>query len=107
MYQSSNRCLSWDRFCAEDQAIVEMYLNQFEGAERRALEQRLTDLVCTRIRHESHRLLPDGENGELFKRVCAAARTRPRILAKKTPYELLLYSAVGAVAKPLRRKHVG
>jgi len=107
MHESSKTSSSWDRFCAEDQEIVEMYLNRFEGAERRALEQRLTDLVCTRIRHESRRLLPDGENRELFRRVCAAARTRPRILAKKTPYELLLYSAVGAVAKPLRRKHVG
>jgi hypothetical protein len=107
MHESSKTSSSWDRFCAEDQRIVEMYIDQFKGADRRALEERLTSLVCTRIRHESRRLLPDGQHKELFRRVCSAACARPAILAKKTPYELLLSSAVGAAAKSVRRNHAG
>jgi glycosyltransferase involved in cell wall biosynthesis len=100
MHDASKTCMRWDRFCAENETIVATYLPRFSGLERRRMEERRTSLVCTRIRHESDRLLLDFRSFEVFRRVLVAIFGRPKLLLKKTPYLVLLRSGL---ASPLAR----
>jgi glycosyltransferase involved in cell wall biosynthesis len=92
LHNESKTLTRWDRFCAENDAIIQGYLPRLNMAEKWAAERRRTSLVCTRLLHESRRLLADNQWQQLLRAVFATALSRPQVLAKRTPYLLLLQS---------------
>ncbi len=105
LHDESKTCTAWDRFCSDNNRILSEFLPSFHGKERKALEERRTSLVCTRLRHEAMRLLDQSHGFEVVQRVLGGVMERPAILTKKTPYLLLLKSGLSPLTRLATRGH--
>jgi hypothetical protein len=99
LHEESKTCTRWDRFCAELEPLIVAYLPQLDAGEKRAAGLQRTNLVCTRLRHEANRDFSNGQGLALARNLIRSVARRPHLLAKRTPYQLLLECLVPQLRK--------
>jgi len=88
LHDESKTCTRWDRFCAENETIIQRYLSQLTPRERRSAVKRQTGLVCNQLHHETSRLIARGDLRGSWSRIAYNVARRPAILLKLTPYRV-------------------
>jgi len=86
-YPASKSCSRWDRFCAENEAILDRFLSRLSVSERRQAEHCRLDFIATRLTLETKRLCEQGTGWRALHNLWTTVLSRPRLLlTKRIPY---------------------
>lgn len=99
LHNESKTCTRWDGFCGENERIIRAYLSELNFFDKLTAGRRRTNLICTRLRHESYRLFSANRSRDLLGHLGRAVAQRPHLLLKRTTYALLLECALPQLRK--------
>jgi hypothetical protein len=99
LHDESKTCTRWDRFCAENYAIIQGYLPQLSASDKKAAAKHQTNLLCTQMHHECSRLLTSHNCCKALQRIAQLVVRRPQMLLKLTPYRMLRLALMQSAAR--------
>ena len=99
LHDESKTCTRWDGFCGDNERIIRAYFSELSFFDKLTAGRRRTNLICTRLRHESYRLFSADRSNELLSNLRRAVAQRPHLLLKRTTYALLLECALPQLRK--------
>jgi glycosyltransferase involved in cell wall biosynthesis len=85
-HPASKTCARWDRTCANNETILDLYLPRLSARERRLVERRRLDFIATRLKLETERWCEQGMGWRALRNLWTTVLTRPRLLVKRIPY---------------------
>jgi glycosyltransferase involved in cell wall biosynthesis len=104
-HAASKSCLRWDRFCAENEAILDRFLPRLSVSERRRAERRRLQFIALRLTLETKRFCEQGMVAAALGNLWITVVGRPRLLVKRVPYSGTVQACATALSRWIHGAH--